>query len=260
MGVERRRDPTRQARQRNRTPPGVPEFQELGQPTAGRSRADEEMRGRSQAERHGRGAERRSAAADPPVTILTAWPTQVRDGHSSSYAASGTGRRRRGISGAWTPTIRTSPVGEGTPTGTRSPDAPGVPRRPVAVLDQLADAILRQRNPERQRLPRSWRRGEPDADRSIERLQVSTRDRHDYLRLLGRKIRVPVEWDSAGVVTPRENQRERLGEGVLEVVGRDREGRRVGMENVAENVRVRAFTSNLYGVTEDSASQPQPRG
>ena len=110
----------------------------------------------------------------------------------------------------------TGPVGEGTPTGTRSRNAGSVPGRPEAVLDELANALLHKRQAQGQSLPDEPRTrdpelrgepvdaaqlpaGKPDPNRPIERLQVTTGNRHGSLRLVWRKVGVPIGRDVGGI-------------------------------------------------------------
>ena len=166
------------------------------------------------------------------------------------------------------PTIRTCAVGDGTPTGTRSRKAGSFPGRPKTVLNELANALLRKRQPKRQNLTYEPRTrdpelrgepvdaaqlpaGEPDPDRSIERLQVATGNRHGSLRLVWRKVGVPVVRDVGGIHTTGEHGGQGLGNSVIEIVRTDGKRASMSVEDIAESVGVRPLTRNPNALTED---------
>ena len=134
------------------------------------------------------------------------------------------------------PTIRTCAVGYGTPAGTRSRDAGSVPGRPEAVLDELANALLRKRQPKSQAsrmnhereipnsaasrsMPLSCRRESRIRDRPIKRLQVATGNRHGSLRLVWRKVGVPIRRDVGGIHTAGEDRSQGLRHSVIKSSG-----------------------------------------
>ena len=149
----------------------------------------------------------------------------------------------------------TGPVGEGTPTGTRSRNAGSVPGRPEAVLDELANALLHKRQAQGQSLPDEPRTrdpelrgepvdaaqlpaGKPDPNRPIERLQVTTGNRHGSLRLVGRKVGVPIVRDVGDIHTTGEHRGQGLGNSVIEIVRTDRKGASMSVEDITESVGV----------------------
>ena len=162
----------------------------------------------------------------------------------------------------------TGPVGEGTPTGTRSRNAGSVPGRPEAVLDELANALLHKRQAQGQSLPDEPRTrdpelrgepvdaaqlpaGKPDPNRPIERLQVTTGNRHGSLRLVGRKVGVPIVRDVGDIHTTGEHRGQGLGNSVIEIVRTDRKGASMSVEDITESVGVRPLTRNPNALTED---------
>ena len=166
------------------------------------------------------------------------------------------------------PPIGPSAVGQGSPSGTRSRTVTGVAGGAETVRDELPNAGLRQRNAERESLAEEPRTADPelggqrvdalkltagelDLDAAIERLKVRAVERHQILPLLRRPVGVPGQWDSSGVARRREDERERLIDSVLEVVGRDDEGVGVSVQNVAQGLRSGTLATNGDTRAED---------
>ena len=92
--------------------------------------------------------------------------------------------------------------------------------------------------------------GEPQLDRTIESLQVGAADRHSRFRLLRRPVGVPFQWDSVAIGPGRQDQGVRLVDGILKIVGGDRQRVRVSVKNIAKGIRRRTLTSDANPVAE----------
>ncbi len=123
--------------------------------------------------------------------------------------------------------------------------ASGSPRASLPDEPRTRDPELRGEPVDAAQLPT----GEPDPDRPIKRLQVATGNRHGSLRLVGRKVGVPVGRDVAGIRTSGEDQRQRLGHSV-EIVRADRKGASMSVKDIAKSVGFRPLTSDPNALTE----------
>ena len=139
------------------------------------------------------------------------------------------------------------------------------------ILEELADASLGQRKTEREDLAQQPGPGhselgrqridavkltprEPEHDPTIERLKVRTVKRHDVSGLLGRPVGVPNQWDRTRIVIGRQHRRESLVESVVEIIGGDRQGVRMGLQDVTKNRRLGPLTTDQDIRAEDPKS------
>ena len=170
------------------------------------------------------------------------------------------------------PTIRTGAVGDGTPTGTRSRESCSIPGRPKPVVDELANPLLRKRQAHGQGLTDEPRTrdpelrgkvvdaaqlpaGQPDPDRPIERLQVTTGNRHKSLRLVWREVGVPIRRDVTSIRTCGQDHRKRLGHRVVKIVRADGKGPSMSMKDIAKGVGVGPLTSDPNAFTKSGELQ-----
>ena len=126
---------------------------------------------------------------------------------------------------------------------------------------ELRDPELRGESIDAVQLPS----GEPDPNRTIERLKVATRE--SAQELVRRKVGVPVGGDISGIRTSGEDKSQRLSHGVVEIVRpdgesaqREREGCHEARSGSGRSPPIRTLSAKQAELLNGSLDRENRRG